>query len=85
VGAYAAMQLERHLRGPDDEIVLVNAENYLQYQPFLPEAASGTIDPATWSSRYARSCGAPGSWSARRKASSGLTCPSKVLASNAHL
>jgi NADH dehydrogenase len=45
VGAYAAMRLERHLRGPDDEIVLVNAENYLQYQPFLPEAASGTIEP----------------------------------------
>jgi NADH:ubiquinone reductase (H+-translocating) len=45
VGVYAALHLERHLRGPDDEIVLVNAENYLQYQPFLPEAASGTIEP----------------------------------------
>jgi NADH dehydrogenase len=45
VGVYAAMHLERQLRGPDDEIVLVNAENYLQYQPFLPEAASGTIEP----------------------------------------
>jgi NADH dehydrogenase len=45
VGVYAALRLERRLRGPDDEIVLVNAENYLQYQPFLPEAASGTIEP----------------------------------------
>jgi NADH:ubiquinone reductase (H+-translocating) len=45
VGMYAAMGLERQLRGRDDEIVLVNAENYLQYQPFLPEAASGTIEP----------------------------------------
>ena len=45
VGTYAALRLERRLRGPDDEIVLVNAENYLQYQPFLPEAASGTIEP----------------------------------------
>ncbi len=45
VGTYAAMRLERRLRGHDDEIVLVNAENYLQYQPFLPEAASGTIEP----------------------------------------
>ncbi len=45
VGVYAALHLERHLRGPDHEIVLVNAENYLQYQPFLPEAASGTIEP----------------------------------------
>src|SRR6266511_2960385 len=45
VGTYAALRLERRLRGPDDEIVLVNAENYLQYQQFLPEAASGTIEP----------------------------------------
>ncbi len=45
VGVYAALRLERRLREPGDEIVLVNAENYLQYQPFLPEAASGTIEP----------------------------------------
>src|SRR5256884_9275473 len=45
VGTYAALRLERRLRGPEHEIVLVNAENYLQYQPFLPEAASGTIEP----------------------------------------
>ncbi|HKA93525.1 MAG TPA: FAD-dependent oxidoreductase, partial [Acidimicrobiia bacterium] len=45
VGTYAALRLEGRLRRPGDEIVLVNAENYLQYQPFLPEAASGTIEP----------------------------------------
>jgi len=45
VGTYAALRLERRLSRTDDEIVLVNAENYLQYQPFLPEAASGTIEP----------------------------------------
>jgi NADH:ubiquinone reductase (H+-translocating) len=45
VGVYAALRLERRLRDPGDEIVLVNPENYLQYQPFLPEAASGTIEP----------------------------------------
>lgn len=44
VGTYAALGLERWLR-PGDEVVLVNAENYLQYQPFLPEAASGAIEP----------------------------------------
>jgi NADH dehydrogenase len=44
VGVYAALRLEHRL-GRDDEIVLVNDENYLQYQPFLPEAASGTIEP----------------------------------------
>src|SRR5262249_11768619 len=45
VGVYAALRLERRLRDPSDEVVLVNAENYFQYQPFLPEAASGTIQP----------------------------------------
>jgi NADH dehydrogenase len=45
VGTYAALRIERRLRHPGDEIVLVNAQNYLQYQPFLPEAASGTIEP----------------------------------------
>lgn len=45
VGVYAALRLERRLREPGDEITLVNAQNYLQYQPFLPEAASGTIEP----------------------------------------
>lgn len=45
VGAYAALRLERRLPGSGHEIVLVNPENFLQYQPFLPEAASGTIEP----------------------------------------
>ncbi|MBA2326820.1 MAG: NAD(P)/FAD-dependent oxidoreductase [Actinobacteria bacterium] len=45
VGAYAALRLERRLRGSGHEVVLVNPENYLQYQPFLPEAASGNIEP----------------------------------------
>jgi NADH dehydrogenase len=44
-GVYSALRLERRVRHTDHEIVLVNAENYLQYQPFLPEAASGTIEP----------------------------------------
>jgi NADH:ubiquinone reductase (H+-translocating) len=45
VGTYAALRLERRLRGTEHEVVLVNPENYLQYQPFLPEAASGNIEP----------------------------------------
>src|SRR2546430_2688033 len=44
VGVYAALRLERRL-GRGDEIVLVNDENYLQYQPVLPEPASGPIEP----------------------------------------
>jgi len=50
VGVYAALRLERLLfrHGPtssNHEVVLVNPDNFLQYQPFLPEAASGNIEP----------------------------------------
>jgi NADH dehydrogenase len=45
VGTYAALRLERLLRHTGHELVLVNPENFLQYQPFLPEAASGNIEP----------------------------------------
>jgi NADH dehydrogenase len=45
IGMYAARHLERRLRGTDDELVLVNTENFMLYQPFLPEVASGLIDP----------------------------------------
>jgi NADH dehydrogenase len=45
VGTYAALRLEQLLRHTGHELVLVNPENFLQYQPFLPEAASGNIEP----------------------------------------
>jgi len=45
IGMYAARRLERHLRGTDHELLLVNPDNYMLYQPFLPEVASGLIDP----------------------------------------
>jgi NADH dehydrogenase len=46
VGMYSALRLERRLRGSDDvEIVLVSPESFMTYQPFLPEAASGNIEP----------------------------------------
>lgn len=45
VGMYSALRLQRRLRGSPHEIVLVSPENYMQYQPFLPEAASGQIEP----------------------------------------
>jgi NADH:quinone reductase (non-electrogenic) len=44
IGMYTARHLERRL-GPDDAITLVNPENFMLYQPFLPEVASGLIDP----------------------------------------
>jgi NADH:ubiquinone reductase (H+-translocating) len=43
-GTYAAMQLRAAARA-GHRITLVSDENFMQYQPFLPEVASGTIDP----------------------------------------
>jgi NADH dehydrogenase len=43
-GMYAAMELERAARA-GHEVIVVSSENFMQYQPFLPEVASGTIDP----------------------------------------
>ncbi|MEP6476698.1 MAG: NAD(P)/FAD-dependent oxidoreductase [Actinomycetota bacterium] len=44
IGMYAARKLERLTRA-GHTITLVNPENFMLYQPFLPEVASGTIDP----------------------------------------
>jgi NADH:ubiquinone reductase (H+-translocating) len=45
VGMYTALHLRRHLRGSPHRITLVNPENFMLYHPFLPEVASGLIDP----------------------------------------
>ncbi len=45
VGLYSALALEKALPPNEAEITLVNRENYMVYQPFLPEAASGSIEP----------------------------------------
>ena len=45
VGLYAALGLERRLQPGEAEVTLVNPESYMTYQPFLPEAASGNIEP----------------------------------------
>jgi NADH:quinone reductase (non-electrogenic) len=45
IGMYVARRLERALRGTDHRLILVNPDNYMLYQPFLPEVASGLIDP----------------------------------------
>jgi NADH dehydrogenase len=41
---YAALELERLLAGRAS-LTLVNPENFMLYQPFLPEVASGNIEP----------------------------------------
>ena len=43
-GLYAAMGLRRAVE-LGHRVTVVNAENFMLYHPFLPEVASGTIDP----------------------------------------
>jgi NADH:ubiquinone reductase (H+-translocating) len=45
VGLYTALELEKRLEPGEADIVLVNPENYMVYQPLLPEVASGTLEP----------------------------------------
>ncbi len=45
VGMYAALEMQRELARAGHRLTLVNIENYMQYQPFLPEVASGNIEP----------------------------------------
>jgi NADH:quinone reductase (non-electrogenic) len=45
IGLYTARRLERLLAGAGHRVTLVNPENFMQYQPFLPEVAAGTVDP----------------------------------------
>ncbi|HEX9122871.1 MAG TPA: NAD(P)/FAD-dependent oxidoreductase [Actinomycetota bacterium] len=45
IGMYAALKMQDPLAHDGHELVLVNAENFMQYQPFLPEVASGNIEP----------------------------------------
>ena len=50
VGMYTALRLQRRLRkeigAGRAEIVVVSPDPYMTYQPFLPEAAAGSIAPA---------------------------------------
>ncbi|MDX3240202.1 NAD(P)/FAD-dependent oxidoreductase [Streptomyces sp. ME03-5709C] len=45
VGMYTALRLQRRLRHGEAEIVVVEPQPYMTYQPFLPEAAAGSISP----------------------------------------
>jgi NADH dehydrogenase len=44
-GVFAARKLQRPLAAAGHDLTLVNEENFMQYQSFLPEAAGGTIEP----------------------------------------
>ena len=42
---YTARQLRRRLRRGEVVVMLVNPRGFMTYQPFLAEAAAGTIEP----------------------------------------
>ena len=49
VGMYTAFRLQKKLRGQlsrgEVEITVVDPQSYMTYQPFLPEAAAGSLEP----------------------------------------
>src|SRR4051794_34429209 len=45
VGLYAALRLSRKLTTRRAEVVVVDPQPHMTYQPFLPEAAAGSISP----------------------------------------
>jgi NADH dehydrogenase len=45
VGMYTALRLQRKLRRTEARITLVEPQNCMTYQPFLPEAAAGSLEP----------------------------------------
>lgn len=45
VGMYTALRLQRRLRRENVRITVVDPRSYMTYQPFLPEAAAGSLEP----------------------------------------
>ncbi|MFH8790886.1 NAD(P)/FAD-dependent oxidoreductase [Streptomyces roseoverticillatus] len=45
VGMYTALRLQRKLRRGEATVIVIDPEPYMTYQPFLPEAAAGSISP----------------------------------------
>lgn len=45
VGLYVALRLSRKLRSGEAEVLVVDPQPHMTYQPFLPEAAAGNISP----------------------------------------
>jgi NADH dehydrogenase len=45
VGLYTALVLQSKTKRSAVEITLVSPESYMTYQPFLPEAAAGSLEP----------------------------------------
>src|SRR3954454_16986515 len=45
VGLYTALRLQRKLSRGRAAIVVVGPQPHMTYQPFLPEAAAGSVEP----------------------------------------
>ncbi len=45
VGMYTALRLQRRLRQGEATVTVVEPNSYMTYQPFLPEAAAGNLEP----------------------------------------
>jgi NADH:ubiquinone reductase (H+-translocating) len=45
VGMYTALRLQRRLRRGEAHVTVADLDSYMTYQPFLPEAAAGSIEP----------------------------------------
>ena len=45
VGMYTALRLQKKLRWSRVRITVVDPRSYMTYQPFLPEAAAGSLEP----------------------------------------
>ncbi len=45
VGMYSALRLQRKLRRGEAKITVIDPQSYMTYQPFLPEAAAGSLEP----------------------------------------
>jgi NADH dehydrogenase len=45
VGMYTALRLQRKLKASRAEITIVDPQPNMTYQPFLPEAAAGSVEP----------------------------------------
>jgi NADH dehydrogenase len=45
VGMYTALRLQKKLRRGEARVTVIDPRSYMTYQPFLPEAAAGNIEP----------------------------------------
>ena len=45
VGLYTALRLGKRLREGEATVTVVDPRSYMTYQPFLPEAGAGSVQP----------------------------------------